>query len=143
MCSSDLYPTHSVSPMDTIPGYSVEGLFFSKSERDFVTFYTEKVKPWVKGKRTLWLVHGGPHSLSEAIPVRNVSNLYFDQYNTRIEESLVKDWMQHPPEMIVLDWFVTPDTSVWLRGDLFRNWLSSQYLEVTKVAGKNILKLKN
>jgi hypothetical protein len=137
------YPTHSVSQMDTIPGYSVEGLFFSKSERDFVTFYTEKVKPWVKGKRTLWLVHGGPHSLSEAIPVRNVSNLYFDQYNTRIEESLVKDWMQHPPEMIVLDWYVTPDTSVWLRGDLFKNWLSSQYLEVTKVAGKKILKLKN
>jgi hypothetical protein len=74
--------------------------------------------------------------------VRNVSNLYFDQYNIRIEESLVKDWMAHPPEMIVQDWFVTPDTSVWLRGEIFKSWIRDNYFEVAEISGKKVLQYR-
>ena len=125
----------------SLNGENVQGLLFGKSEREFVEFYTEKVKPWVENKQTLWLIHGGPHSLSGAIPVRNVSNLYFDQFNLRIEESLVRGWMSNPPEMIVMDWFATPDNSIWLRGKIFEDWIKNNYIEVANIDNKKILKL--
>jgi len=136
------YPTHSLGPLIREEGPYVGGLLFSKTDSDFIESYTKKLRPLVQGKRTLWLVHGGPHSLSGSIPVRNVSNLYFDQYNIRIEESLVKDWMAHPPEMIVQDWFVTPDTSVWLRGEIFKSWIRDNYFEVAEISGKKVLQYR-
>jgi hypothetical protein len=86
---------------------------------------------------------GGPHSLSGAIPVRNVSNLYFDQYNVRIEESLVKDWMAQPPEVIVVDWFAASEQSVWLRGNILKDWLGKNYVQVAKINNKRILRLNH
>jgi len=136
------YPTHALARLTTIRDFKTQGLLFSIPGKDFVEFYTRNVRPWVSGKRTLWLTHGGPHSLSGSIPVRNISNLYFDQYNTRIEESLVGDWFAHPPEMIVSDWFVTPDTSIWLKGKEFENWLNENYVQVGIVDQKKILKLR-
>jgi hypothetical protein len=136
------YPTHSLGPMIREEGPYVGGLLFSKTDSDFVEVYTRKLRPFVQNKRTLWLVHGGPHSLSGSVPVRNVSNLYFDQYNVRIEESLVKDWMAHPPEMIVRDWFATPENSVWLRGEKFNNWIQDNYFEVAQISGKKVLQYR-
>jgi hypothetical protein len=136
------YPTHALAPLTTVRDFKTRGLLFSVPGKEYVEFYTRNIKPWVSGKRTLWLTHGGPHSLSGSLPVRNVSNLYFDQYNTRIEESLVKEWMAHPPEMIIRDWFVTPDSSVWLKGKAFENWLNEHYVQVGMVDQKNIFKLR-
>lgn len=137
------YPTHSLSRLTKLRGDNLDWLLFADSDRDFVEFYTEKVKPYVQNKRTLWLIHGGPHSLSGGIPVRNVSNLYFDQFSLRIEESLVKDWMAHPPEVVVMDWFVTPERSIWLRGKAFQDWLDENYVQVAKINNKRILSLNH
>ncbi len=136
------YPTHALAPLVRLDGQQLTGLWFGDTERSFVELYTKKLKPYVKGKRTLWLSMGGPHSLSEAIPVRNVSNLYFDQFNSRIEESLVKDWMANPPEMIIRYWYALPGDSVWLRSELFEIWLKKNYVQVAEIEGRKVLKYR-
>ncbi len=134
------YPTHALGPMTRMEGAGLRGLFFSKAELGAVEIYTTKLKPYVINKRTLWLSMGGPHSLTGAIPVRNVSNLYFDQFNSRIEESLVRDWMAHPPEMIVRFWYALPENSVWLKSEEFENWIRKNYVQVDEIEGRKVLK---
>jgi len=136
------YPTHALGPQVRLEGSQLGGLWFGENDRSFVELYTQKLKPYVNGKRTLWLSMGGPHSLSGSVPVRNISNLYFDQFNSRIEESLVKDWMVNPPEMIVRYWYALPGNSVWLKSELFESWIKKNYVQLTEIEGRKVLKYR-
>lgn len=117
------------------------GLWFG--DRNSVELYTKEIKPLVKGKRTLWLSNGGPHSLSESVPVRNVSILFFDQYHPRIEELLLEDWMKNPPEMIVRYWCAIHDNPSGINGKVFQSWVQDNYLQIAEIQGRKILKYRN
>lgn len=130
------YPTHALGPLTRLDSPKLKGLFFAKAAIGDIEIYTKDLSPFVANKTTLWLTHGGPHSLSGAIPVRNISNIYFDQYNIRIEESLVKGWIANPPEMIVRDWMALAGNSNWLKSEQFESWIKNNYLQVAEISGK-------
>ncbi|MFM8315700.1 MAG: glycosyltransferase family 39 protein, partial [Deltaproteobacteria bacterium] len=136
------YPPHALANLIRIKSPQLKGILFGETDRGSIEVYTEKLKPYVQGKRTLWLSNGGAHSLSEGIPVRNVSILYFDQFSPRIEESLIKGWVLDPPEVIVRSWFSGHINTNGLKGEKFESWLSKNYVSIANIEGKTVLKLR-
>ncbi len=136
------YPTNAFGPLQKLQGNSMHWMLGSKNVQLGWDEYQIGLRNYVDGKKTLFLIHGGPHSLSGAIPVRNISNIYFDQYNPRIEESLVKGWMVNPPEMIVRGFFVPAEGSQWLVSERFESWIKNNYLQVAEISEKRIFQYR-
>jgi len=103
------------------------GLYADPAYQQWVDALWNNVTPMIRGHRTLWLIHGDPHSAYGGLPVLNAIVLDSESYSSRSEERLWKAWQQDTPEFVVLGPFVRAANAKLLQQDELNRWLASQY----------------
>lgn len=109
------------------------GLYANPPYAESVQTLLANVTPRIKGKKTLWLCFGGPHSAFGGLPVFNVPNYFTNTYNARSEKVLRDRWQRDPPDFIVFSprtpGLAAPGSELF-SGDSLLPWLRAQYLPV-------------
>jgi hypothetical protein len=98
--------------------------------RDLVETLVTHVAPRIEGRRTLWLVPGGPHCAYGGRPVPSVAILYVDTHSRRSEAILREEWSRNPPEYVVLGEFPAAPDAEFLTESGVREWLERDYTRV-------------
>ncbi len=111
-------------------GGPFSGLYGMPFYRDLTETLLSNVAPRIQGRRTLWLVSGGPHCAFGGRPVPGVAIFYEDTHAPRSEPILREEWSRNPPEFVVLGEFSTADGAEFLTPSGLREWLERDYTRV-------------
>ncbi|MCX8090762.1 MAG: glycosyltransferase family 39 protein [Verrucomicrobiae bacterium] len=119
-------------------GSPFAGLYAPAGTAELVADRWGSLTPWIRGRRTLWLCSGGPHSAYGGLPVKNVPLFYKDTYHSRHEPSLRRAWEAQPPEFVVVGPFLPAAGARLLTAEGIREWLGDRFELVWRARGEEL-----
>lgn len=119
-------------------GSPFAGLYAPADTSELIESRWQGLTPWIRGRRTLWLCSGGPHSAYGGLPVKNVPFLYKDTYHSRHEQSLRRAWDADPPEFVIVGPFLPASEARLLTAEAIQDWLVEHFEPVWRALGEDL-----